>query len=276
MQDQAKHHGTLAYQMAQAGRWTEALSHVKETLRLAPADSNLHQWALHMAASIATDMGKPALVKRYAKVYLANAAQFPDLNDRTPHVHQAMGIAQYQMGRSLAAIRWYQDAAHGFASLGQTEQVAVTSSMAAFNYAKVGHPSMGRAVLADRDDFPADRTYLYDSALCAILHAEGRHAEAIQMGRQSLSADRRPFDYGDAAAIALLVARSLRETGHAKEATALIRTAAEFAVRQRWEVLVQVLLLNLNRIGGDNPHEAADNRGSSNPLDGASFTSGIA
>ncbi|BAD40003.1 tetratricopeptide repeat protein [Symbiobacterium thermophilum] len=269
-------HAELAHVLQQEGRWAEALHHARRVVALAPRGSVLHLWGYAKAATIAADMGRGQLAHRFATVYLALARGASGVEQYTPWVQQAMGIACYQRGRFQEAIAWYRRAVQGFARCGLTEQVAVASSMLAFNLARIGRPQRARACLADRSEFPESRSYLYDSAMTAIHMAEGDHELAVSSGRRALTASgRRSFDFADAAAVALLVSRALRALGARREATAFILSAARFAVRQRWEVLAP-LLPNRGQRGGDMAREAAVSRGrgSAHPRDGASLCPG--
>lgn len=270
-------HAELAHARQQQGRWAEALRHARRVIALAPEGSSLRLWGYAKAATIAADMGRSALAHRFAAVYLSLAEGVPEAEPYTPWVEQALGIACYQRGRYHEAVAWYRRALHGFARCGMWEQVAVVSSMLAFNLARIGRPEAARACLSDRSEFPPARAYLHDSALTAILSAEGKLEQAVRVGRQALAAPGRlAFDCADAAAVALLVAQALRALGARSEATAFLLSAARLAVRQRWQVLVYVLLLNRGRRGGDSSREAAVSRGrgSGHPLDGASLCPG--
>jgi len=270
-------HAQLAHALQQQGRWAEALEHARRVIALTPAGSALHLWAYAKAATIAADMGRGSLARRLATEYLCLAKGVCGVEEYTPWVQQALGIACYQRGRFLEAITWYRRALHHFARCGMREQVAVASSMLAFNLARIGKPETARAYLSDRSEFPANRSYLYDSAMTAILIAEGELEQAVETGRRALAASsRQSYDLADAAAVALLVSQALRALGARSEASAFVISAARFAVRQRWEVLVYLLLQSLGRRGGDSSREAAVSRGrgSAHPLDGACLCPG--
>lgn len=264
-------HVELAHRLQQEGRWAEALHHARRVIALSPGGSVLHLWGYAKAATIAADMGRASLVQRFAAAYLAQAEGVSGVEQYTPWVKQALGIACYQRGRFQEAIAWYRRALHGFDRCGMREEAAVASSMLAFNLARTGRPQLARACLSERSDFPSNRSYLYESAMTAILIAEGDLEQAVRTGRRALAASgRQSFDFADAAAVALLVSQALRALGERGEATAFILSAAKFAVRQRWLVLVY-LLPNLDQGGGDSSREAAVSRGrgSADPCDGA-------
>lgn len=275
MPQDARTLGNRSVQLAAEGRWQEALRAAHACLRLAEPGSVLYLWALHMLACTYVDAGLPQRARPYAQAYLRQAAGNPQLESYTPFVVRAMGHVAYQERRFLSAFRWYAKAHALFCRQGNPVQAAVTSHNMAWALVRAGRPHRARAVLAPRNAFPAELAYLFDGAMAGILAAEGRLSEAIQLGREALSAaGRRAHDFVDAAEVALLLAHAYRRLREQGTASALTSRAAEFAALQGWE-FVDVLLLNERAEGGELPH-AASSRGSADLHHRGCFTTGLA
>lgn len=266
----------LSVELAAQGRWQEALEAAHACHRLAEPGSVLYHWALHMLASTYVDAGMPHRARPYAAAYLRQAAAHPQLEPYTPYVVRAMGHVAYQERRFISAFTWFSKARALFFRQGDLAQAAVSTQAMALALVRAGRPQQARAVLADRNFFPVDRVYLFDSAMAAILAAEGRYQDALTFGRAALQAiGRQSLDFVDAAEVALVLADALRRLNQAEEASALLKHAAAFAALQGWEI-ESLLRLNERAGGGDPPEPAASSRGSANLRHRGCFTTGVA
>jgi len=269
--------GNLSVQLAAQGRWREALEAAHACLDLAEPGSVLYLWALHMLACTYVDAGMPHRARPYALAYLSQAAGNPQLEPYTPYVVRAMGHIAFQERRFLSAFRWFSHAHALFSAKGDFAQAAVSSQAMALALVRAGRPRQARAALEDRSLFPADRAYLFDSAMAAILAAECRYEDALVFGRAALQAigRRQSLDLVDAAEVALVLADALRHLNQVDEASAMLYHAAAFAALQGWK-LESLLRLNERAGGGDPLEPAAPSRGSANLRHRGCFTTGIA
>lgn len=262
----------LAYSEVQGARsgedWRKALRYADEAFRVAESHSLHKAVALYYLANITENMGRTKEAATFASATLKASKNLPAFDSYLPYLYSTLGRIHYLNGNYPHSISFWRLALRLFRLYGNRSEVERVQVSLAWGYGKAGRTREGWEALPNT--VSPDHSALWHGACGILLRDEGLKEEAQVAGNLALSGPRGVHHYADAAEVALMLA-----TLDSTKATHLLEEAANLFTRQAWDAKA-ILTLSLRERGGEHFEVDAASRGSGDPHDACSYTTGVA
>lgn len=251
--------------------WELARVYAAECQRRADKGSPTYLWALVQLSVIYSNTGRIAKAETYAQAFLQGARSVPAVSHLRPWALGACGFAYYLNRNFRRAAFYFGNAAFGFQQNGNDYEYIRVRTKSAWAFARAGLSDKAWAALPETTI--GDTAALWHGARTLLLAKERRWSDALAEGRLALSSPRHAADNIDLAEVLSVMAECMAHSGENSQQVRLMAEARDAASRQARDANA-IIALNLRESGGDTPYDT-ETRGSANPRDCATFTSGV-
>lgn len=214
--------------------WRSALRHAHAAFDLFEPGTVQHVHMMQRLSSLAVDTRRLAEAKKFSTMFLRHAQAHASLTPYTPYVIRDQAQIAYIEHRFNDAVRLYRRAANLFAEVGNDEQANRTLTNVAWALIRAGRLDGAKDALSAHKATEGD--YLRLGAEAVILAHEGRHDEALRVGRAAMRSERLPHDLAGLAELLIVLADVLRYEHANIESAIYLDAARKICARLGWAV----------------------------------------